>query len=170
MENYRRWKDVPANIKTKTQLGELGLKPANETNPDAVIESRYGRKQRQYNLYDVNNAISKRKVTDHKPEPLPLNDKNIALALYTINKAAKRRRDGSVSSYESGAYGLAQLHKSEKEHLYALKDKVIKKAIADGTAKFDGIHQQTRIINEKVYEDVNTGLIFPIFSGLKIPS
>jgi hypothetical protein len=155
MENYKRWEDVPANLKTKTKLGELRLKPANENNPDAVIEIAYCGKRWQRNLYEVNKAISKRKVKVIDPEPLPLNDKNIAFALYTINPAAKGRRDGSVSSYESGAYGLAGLHKSEKEKLYELKDKVIKKAIADGSAKFEGIHKQTRIRKEEVYDDLS---------------
>jgi len=138
LERYRKWKDVPENLKTKTQLGNLGLKPKNESIADATIYTRYG----EYNLYSEKSAIPKRKVTPSEPEPMDLTVENIALALHTINKSAKRRRDESEKAYEMSSHGLAGLHKKHKDELYALKDRVIKKAIIDGFAKFEGIHTQ----------------------------
>lgn len=138
LKRYSKWKEVPENLKTKTRLGELGLKPKNESIADATINTRYG----EYNLYSEKSVIQKRKVTLSEPEPMDLTVENIALALYTINKSAKRRRDGSQSSYEMNSHVLARLHKKHKDELYTLKDRVINKAIIDGFAKFEGIHTQ----------------------------
>lgn len=57
MKTYGWWDQVPDNLKTKTQLGELHLKPAGPVR--ARIE--YGRNSRHriYDLYDVGEAVAK---------------------------------------------------------------------------------------------------------------
>ncbi|MDQ6422616.1 3'-5' exonuclease [Paenibacillus sp. LHD-117] len=52
------WRNVPENLKTKTMLSQLGLKPGNE----AVAEVWAGKQWCK--LYDVSDAVEKRKLTD----------------------------------------------------------------------------------------------------------
>ena len=59
MDEYYRWADVPDNVKTKNQLSKLGLRPAKG---QAVVAKFYG--YGVYDLYDVGQAIPKRKVSD----------------------------------------------------------------------------------------------------------
>lgn len=149
IKKYNGWEDVPANLKTKTQLGEMGLKPKNENMPVARVSAYYD----TYNLFSVNDAVQKRKVSVVAPEPFPITVENIGLALYTINKAAKRRRDAAEGAYEFGHHGVAHTQKDKKERLYQLKDRVIKRAKADGIAKFEGVHTQTRNDVVRIYSD-----------------
>lgn len=65
MEIYKNgWENVPEHLKTKTQLSKMGLK----TKEDAVarIESYYN----TYDLYDVNQAVPKRKMSDKQAKSL----------------------------------------------------------------------------------------------------
>lgn len=62
MNEYRNWDDVPDNLKTKTSLGRMGLRPAPGQQPTAVKTSSY-HKTPDYDLYDVAEAIPKRKMT-----------------------------------------------------------------------------------------------------------
>lgn len=61
MKTYGWWDQVPDNLKTMTQLGKEGKKPAGPVR--ARIE--YGRNSRHriYDLYDVGEAIQKRQAT-----------------------------------------------------------------------------------------------------------
>ncbi len=150
---YRKWEDVQGNLKTKTQLGQLGLKLRKNQKPAAKIRAYKLHKYVEYDLYDINEAIPKKKVTKKEPVSLPLTPENIALALYTINKAAKRRRDGAENAYESGIRRLIKMHEKEKFKLYELKDRVMQKAIAEGAATFVGVHIQTRQVEKRVYDE-----------------
>lgn len=59
-DTYRRWVDVPARLKTRTQLNEMGLRPAKGQEPAAIFDSRNG----DWKLYDLALAIPKRKMTE----------------------------------------------------------------------------------------------------------
>lgn len=54
---YIWWDQLPETLKTKTQLGELGLKPKGPVR--AQIEYGRGRRHRIYDLYDVSEAVQK---------------------------------------------------------------------------------------------------------------
>lgn len=56
MDKYSDWKDVPANLKTKTGLKQLGLKLARNQQPVAV-KTHWDYKIPDYNLYDVAEAV-----------------------------------------------------------------------------------------------------------------
>ncbi len=56
---YSRWADVPDNLETKTQLGKAGFRLAKKQKPAAVKIGGY----RPYDLYDVGEAVSKRKAS-----------------------------------------------------------------------------------------------------------
>jgi hypothetical protein len=57
---YRRWADVPARLKTKTQLNEMGLRPSRGQEPTAFFDSPNG----DWKLYDLSLAIPKRKMSE----------------------------------------------------------------------------------------------------------
>ena len=69
MNKYRSWEDVPDNLKTKTALGRAGLRPAPGQQPTAVKTSNYY-KTPDYDLYDVGQAVPKRKMTPKQQEAL----------------------------------------------------------------------------------------------------
>lgn len=56
MDNYSDWKDVPANLKTKTGLKQLGLKLKRGQQPVA-IKTHWDYKIPDYNLYDSAEAV-----------------------------------------------------------------------------------------------------------------
>jgi DNA polymerase-3 subunit epsilon len=57
---YKRWAEVPDNLRTKTQLGKEGLRLAPKQPHVAKIRTGYG----LWKLYDVNQALPKRKPTE----------------------------------------------------------------------------------------------------------
>lgn len=59
MEEYKSWDDVPKHLATKTQLNKMGLKPAKGQKPVATK-----RGYEVYALYDQNEAVAKRKLTE----------------------------------------------------------------------------------------------------------
>ena len=40
LPHYTEWADIPENLKTKTSLKKLGLKPAEDQQPVATMESK----------------------------------------------------------------------------------------------------------------------------------
>lgn len=56
MDTYSRWEDVPANLKTKTGLKQMGLKLSRGQQPVAV-KTHWDYKIPDYNLYDVAAAV-----------------------------------------------------------------------------------------------------------------
>lgn len=56
MDTYSDWKDVPANLKTKTALKAMGLKLKRGQLPVAV-KTHWDYKIPDYNLYDVSEAV-----------------------------------------------------------------------------------------------------------------
>lgn len=66
METFKRWGDVPSNLKSKTMLNKEGLKPTNK--PVATV---YQRSNNEYiNLYNINDTIQKKVLSDKQKEAL----------------------------------------------------------------------------------------------------
>jgi len=65
LTEYTAWEKVPDGLKTKTRLGQLGLRPAKGQQSAAVFISyiRGKRRPNTYKLYDVTEAIAKREIT-----------------------------------------------------------------------------------------------------------
>lgn len=63
MDEYKTWNEVPDNLKTRTQLGEMGLKPAKGQQPAAIKTSRHYRTPDR-DLFDVTQAVPKRKMSE----------------------------------------------------------------------------------------------------------
>jgi DNA polymerase-3 subunit epsilon len=60
VETYKRWAEVPDNLRTKTQLNREGLRLAPKQPCVAKIRTGYG----LWELYDINQALPKRKPTE----------------------------------------------------------------------------------------------------------
>jgi hypothetical protein len=56
------------------------------------------------------------------PVHLEKTPENIMLAIWSVNRAAKRRRDAAEASYEKDLHGFAGAHKGAKDRYYRLKD------------------------------------------------
>lgn len=81
---YNTWDTVPDNLKTKTQLGQMGLKPAQG---QAVVARKMDIKRgHSYRLYDMAEAIPKRPAT---PAQLAALQKARATA-YTCDECYER--------------------------------------------------------------------------------
>lgn len=65
MDEYTAWAKVPENLKTKTQLRELGLRPASDQTAAAQFCSyiRGKRRPSYYDLYDLNQAQPRPQAT-----------------------------------------------------------------------------------------------------------
>ena len=60
---YTKWEDVPDNLKTKTQLGKMGLRPHKDQKPVA-IKVGWKRSIPDYELFQVSEAIPKRQMSE----------------------------------------------------------------------------------------------------------
>lgn len=56
---YKSWDEVPEGLATKTQLKNMGLKPAKGQKPVAEKRSRYP-KTANYNLYEIGQAVERK--------------------------------------------------------------------------------------------------------------
>jgi hypothetical protein len=87
--------------------------------------------------------IKKLNKEEKEAKKLVSDPKMIALALYNLNKAAKRRRDAANSFFKKNMEGLALYHRVIMKEYYDLKDRVLRKARADRLASIIGYHRQT---------------------------
>lgn len=62
LPTYRNWSEIPENLKTKTALGKMGLKPAKEQKP-AAVKTHWHYSRPNYYLYEVSQAVPKRKMS-----------------------------------------------------------------------------------------------------------
>jgi DNA polymerase III epsilon subunit-like protein len=66
LPEYTNWQNVPETLKTKTRLGQLGLRPAPGQMPAATFVSYIRGKSRPntYKLYEFTEAVPKRLISD----------------------------------------------------------------------------------------------------------
>lgn len=103
-------------------------------------------KNHEYKILNVMDIIS---VADSiKPKEIKLVEctiKNLAEALYLINKSAKISRDTKQMAYDHNRHKVCKASKTRSWNLYHLKDAAIKKMIEEGKIEYVGIQKQ--IIN-----------------------
>ena len=150
MITYRKWEEVPENLKTKTQWCREKMKPIDESRPDAYIKKYFYNKWREFALYDRKNCVPVRAV-NRKIREIPMTVENIAEALYIINKSAKKSRDTKTENYKFGRYAVVNQSKTRQNHLYMLKDEVIDILEREGLAKVRGYHVQTFDYDKECY-------------------
>lgn len=138
---YVGWKEVPQNLKTKTQLKKMKLKPECESEYVATIRYASPQGWKETVLYDQNKTIqikSRSLNIDH----LEMDDSNVAQALYNINKSAKLSRDTKQKNYYKRDFSTVSRAKTRQKNLYDLKENVMDKLIKEGRMKYLGYHVQ----------------------------
>lgn len=109
---------------TKRMAGEIGLSVASAD--PACQKNVYTRRgMKEANLYRVSDCVPKR--ISKPPRCIDL-----LLATWTVNRAAKRRRDLAILHYDESRYGLATDSRQRKEELYHLKDVGLRLGISVG--------------------------------------
>ena len=73
MKEYPRWDEVPDNLKTKTQLGKLGLRLARGQEAVA-LKTHWKVNIPDYSLYDIAQAVPKRKSSKAQLGPQALGE------------------------------------------------------------------------------------------------
>jgi hypothetical protein len=109
-----------------TRNGKPGFKPRPGTPPTTV---KWVKKfKMDIGLWRESDFIPKRART---PQP-PVVQTDILLAVFTVNRSAKRYRDAASTCYNAGVFDFAGVNSVNKNMLYRLKDRGILWAIANG--------------------------------------
>lgn len=122
-------------ILSRSEAGRRGMRlKANEIPVGSKHTQRFGRSLR----YDVFRVSS----FEQKPQrkEIPAQQIDLLLAIFTVNKSAKRYRDSAQSQYQHGNHGFAGHSRSTKEWLYDLKDAGIAQAFAEGLLQLEASH------------------------------
>ncbi len=107
-------------------------------------------------ICDINDIIrlyyDGRFIPKRKAEDIPdITDDNIAMALYLINKSAKKSRDTKKENYSFRNFTVCKSAKTREQNLYALKNDVMRKLITDGKMLYQGIDTQLSERGETTY-------------------
>jgi len=118
VKRFSSWASVPDEMKTKTQLGRMGLKLAPDQQPVAVIKA--GRFP-AHHLYDMAQAIPKRPVSDAQRAASLVNLQKAHDATTCIDCGGySRSLDDGRCSYCAWDYRLKQRGQRATERLTAL--------------------------------------------------
>jgi hypothetical protein len=107
-----------------TELRERGLRPKTGERPAKIEEWKYHSRRGTRHLWrlDQTVAVKPRNLIPAEIEPTA---ENVLRAVWSVNRAAKRRRDAAQSSYQQAMHGFAGRHREQKEEYYRLKDRGI---------------------------------------------
>lgn len=151
---YRSKNQIPPELKTKTGWEKEGRRVRNDAMLTPAAKAAYWGGAKWLYTFDQTEPRPRARAG----QPLPLTAENIALALREVNRTAKRRRDTAQIEYKRGRHRLAKTRKRQKEQLYALKTKVIERALAEGLARLVGVHKQTitreRVVVNKSWQEL----------------
>ena len=100
----------------------------------------------EYDLFRLSDCVPKRKVRQTPPTEV-----DILLAVFTVNRAAKRYRDAAQTHYRGRRHGLAQHAKRVKGTLYELKEDGIRFAYGEGRLQFVGPHANLAVYRGEGY-------------------
>ncbi|MBO3374544.1 YkyB family protein [Clostridium perfringens] len=125
-----------------TYLKELGFKIKEGEKPfvyvDVYVNGFWKRNVPAYKI-EQTSKISKRR-TDIRL--LDINNENLCISLYVINKSAKKSRDTKQKSYDSKIFKTTNYSKTRETLLYQLKKEVIYKMVSEGILQVIGYHKQ----------------------------
>ncbi|ELC8432875.1 YkyB family protein [Clostridium perfringens] len=125
-----------------TYLRELGFKIKEGEKPfiyvDVYVNGFWKRNVPAYKI-EQTSKISKRR-TDIRL--LDINNENLCISLYVINKSAKKSRDTKQKSYDSKIFKTTNYSKTRETLLYQLKKEVIYKMVSEGRLQVIGYHKQ----------------------------
>lgn len=97
--------------------------------------------------------IKPRKVKKDEEKAIETTPDNLAMALYVINKSAKKSRDTKQNAYSKSDFRVCNASKTRSKNLYHLKNAVMEKMVQDGYMSFVGIHRQ-KINEDIIYLDL----------------
>jgi hypothetical protein len=103
-------------------LRERGLRPRTGETPAAVEEWKYMSRRGTRHLWRLDQAVPI-KPPAREAQSIPVSPETVLLAVWSVNRAAKRRRDAAASSYEQHQHGFAGHHRCKKQEYYDLKDR-----------------------------------------------
>ncbi|MBI5984862.1 hypothetical protein H8J68_02275 [Clostridium perfringens] len=125
-----------------TYFKELGFKIKEGEKPfvyvDVYVNAFWKRNVPAYKI-EQTSKISKRR-TDIRL--LDINNENLCISLYVINKSAKKSRDTKQKSYDSKIFKTTNYSKTRETLLYQLKKEVIYKMVSEGRLQVIGYHKQ----------------------------
>jgi hypothetical protein len=129
-------------VVSKREAARRGLSVP--SNAESVSELYHRRSRTPYAVYRLSDCCSKR--MRNKPQEVDL-----LLAIYTVNKAAKRARDMADKHYTGNRHGLSGYNKELKQKLYQLKDRGISEAYKKRRLTFRGFHGRLAVYEGEGY-------------------
>jgi hypothetical protein len=105
-------------------LKERGLRPRTGETPAKVEIWKYRGREGSRQLWRIDQAVEI-KSRALVPTALDKTPENVLLAVWSVNRASKRRRDAAESAYGNDLHGFAKAHKGSKEHYYDITDRGI---------------------------------------------
>jgi hypothetical protein len=88
-----------------------------------------------------NPVIAERLRRKEERQKRPLGRCDLLLALFILNRRAKRCRDLAQNHYRNSRHGLAGHNRREKESIYATKEQALHYLVDDGRLTHAGYHQ-----------------------------
>lgn len=124
----------------------------------SFLKGKYRIKCNVYSIKDViklgeSGTIKPKRVRKINVKAIETTPENLAMALYVINKSAKKSRDTKQSAYWERNHRVCHASKTRSKNLYYLKNATMEKMIDDGYMAFFGIHQQ-KIDGNTTYLDL----------------
>lgn len=135
---------LPADdLLTTKELAERGLKPRKGEAPAKVEEWNYYSRRGVRHLWRLDQAepIKRREIA---AAALPVTPENVLVAVWSVNRAAKRRRDAASACYSADAHGFAGHHRERKERYYLLKDRGVAWLAQRG--QLTAVHRHGRLV------------------------
>jgi len=126
--------DQCEEVISKTEAGHRGLRVPRGVEPVGRLH-RSRPKRLHYDVYRLSACKPKQKRSAPPPQEVDL-----LTAIFTVNKSAKRYRDGSQSHYGNKQHGFAGDKSEKKRALYRLKEVGIAEAVKCGRLLLVGIH------------------------------
>lgn len=102
-------------------LQERGLRPRTGETPAAIEKWQGVGRSGVRHLWRLDQTVEK-VARSLIPATIEITPENVLRAVWSVNRAAKRRRDAASASYENAMHGFAGHHRREKEGYYRQKD------------------------------------------------
>jgi hypothetical protein len=120
-----------------SEWGRRGYRVLPDQEPHGWLSGQVGngRTSITWPVYRKDQVVAKRKVTARPPQVV-----DVLAAVWTVNRAAKRRRDAAQACYQGRAHGFAKAHKETKEEYYCLKSQALHYLLAEGRLRVVGYH------------------------------
>jgi hypothetical protein len=121
---------------SRTEWSRRGFYVVRGACPHTTKRARVNGKTLSWDVFRSDQVRQRREHKVAEPNLLPL-----LLALWAVNRAAKRQRDAARKLHAARAFALASLAKERKKELYWLKSQALHFAILDGMLTVAGYHR-----------------------------